>query len=506
VNGVTLPPDGINFNVNDDDNCGFMKWGLKMFLYLTSPMDPLSLNSKRRFESNEFFDVSVADQFGSRNFVEHEKDFVRTFWEREAQMGFNRLPVIIQRNTGLFFELHETVRSKAGYPQIFNKMNEREDVGKITFNNFKQPVFYNLDGNEIFGAHPIFREGLNAEELVQKYEVGDVEVILDQGGNQFFAAEGQAGGHQVLMAQNGSLVYYTTIVNDAFAYFRTMVGSRLDDSTRFPTTLDEINRVSEFAGRRFGKVPTDPRNLIIELKLSWIDATNLENPERYIITEGWINDYDKSNPKKWIKNGVKKSKLAMVGMHIVASVKGHPEMLWATFEHRQASPNNTYSYINSSGQQDTVWRPYGNWLFCNSTAETEYNIPHMFMVKDSIKAIEPYIIGPSNTLRMKPWGKSAHSRVMNSIMIGVNNLYSEYMPENDPRRNYLIIGNVWTIAGRPPARNTIIGSDELSNSTMETYQQGNEMQGSGTSCFSCHRTNTHKVSHIFESLQPLQRR
>ena len=37
--------------------------------------------------------------------------------------------------------------------------------------------------------------------------------------------------------------------------------------------------------------------------------------------------------------------MAMVGLHVVGSVKGHPEMVWATFEHIDNAPQNNYVYI-----------------------------------------------------------------------------------------------------------------------------------------------------------------
>ncbi len=59
--------------------------------------------------------------------------------------------------------------------------------------------------------------------------------------------------------------------------------------------------------------------------------------------------YDKSNPQKWVQTGQRKATLGLLGLHIVGSVQGHPEMIWATFEHFGDTPNAAYSYTNTKG-------------------------------------------------------------------------------------------------------------------------------------------------------------
>jgi hypothetical protein len=52
-----------------------------------------------------------------------------------------------------------------------------------------------------------------------------------------------------------------------------------------------------------------------------------------------------------VPNGQKTVNLAMVGMHVVGSTKGHPEMIWATFEHIGNAPNDDYSIETQSAAQ-----------------------------------------------------------------------------------------------------------------------------------------------------------
>jgi len=81
---------------------------------------------------------------------------------------------------------------------------------------------------------------------------------------------------------------------------------------------------------------------------------SLPDPDNYITMTATIPTYDKSDPNKWTPNGQQSAKLAMVGMHVVGSANGHPELIWATFEHVGNAPNAAYSYINSSGSSTSV--------------------------------------------------------------------------------------------------------------------------------------------------------
>jgi hypothetical protein len=67
----------------------------------------------------------------------------------------------------------------------------------------------------------------------------------------------------------------------------------------------------------------------------------------------------------------------------------------------------------------------------------------------------------------------------------------------DVRRNYFQVGTTWTIAGQAPGTlGPELGTNILSNTTMETFVQP-------SNCFTCHRTNTTVVSHIFNEIEPL---
>ena len=73
-----------------------------------------------------------------------------------------------------------------------------------------------------------------------------------------------------------------------------------------------------------------------------------------------------------------------------------------------------------------------------------------------------------------------------------------------------ILCNGWSIGGITPtstfgkpgnnttANGTLVGTSQLSNTTMETYQQvDTSFNQFGNNCFSCHVTATVSVSHMF---------
>lgn len=89
------------------------------------------------------------------------------------------------------------------------------------------------------------------------------------------------------------------------------------------------------------------------------------------------------------------------------------------------------------------------------------------------------------------------------------------MPTGDIRNNYIMSGATWAIPGAPGASGTgvQVGTSQLTNSTLETYDQGPSTLG-GLNCLDCHNsinqngsTNPNTfvvgVSHIFFEIKKL---
>jgi hypothetical protein len=197
----------------------------------------------------------------------------------------------------------------------------------------------------------------------------------------------------------------------------------------------------------------------------------------------------------------------MVGMHVVGSTAGHPEMIWATFEHQSNMPNGEYRYIDTNNNIKTVARDTsGDWLFSTNGAAGPFNQAHMSWSEGNIDANtgEGFTISPSDTIRWKAWGSASTKASANTDVISINNTVRSLLAAGDVRRNYILTGATWTIGGGEPTETNQVGTNKLANGTMETYHQGSDASAmTGSNCFTCHTTNSTSVSAIYNPLKPL---
>ena len=524
LNGVVKPADSVNFpNI---PNCSFHQWSEQMFLWLTSPA-PANYGGGggRIFASPTFYGVSPRDQStGSRTFLPHRKGrkgpgrllAPPLIGFRGSPTGPNGLPVVFDKS-GPMLEVERPQLGPRGRPLLRDVSGKNVELGratlgkndKLTLDKAGKSIraIFNPSDNLVrkftIDKKPVFINGLGAVVNVGQGEA-DGNVLMAQSA-VVNVEQGEADGN-VLMAQNGSLVYYSIDVNDVFAYFATGAknGGITPAPTQFPTTQADLDKVIAFATLH-GKTFPDPKALAIEVKSSWIETAGLDL-SKYITTTATIPTYNMSSSIQWIPNGSKTVTLALVGMHVVGSTKGHPEMIWATFEHLSNSPNAAFSYTKTNNTTATVPQSTaGSWQFSASNAVAPFNSSHMnFTLPPKINAIATKTISPSNTIRWKafgmPFGAASKS---NTEVISINNSVIGRLISGDIRRNYMMTGSTWTIGGAAPTSANQAGTTLLANTTLETYDQGDNNKKNGTNCFGCHRTNTTDVSHIFNVLEPL---
>lgn len=310
---------------------------------------------------------------------------------------------------------------------------------------------------------------------------------------------GQAGGSAVLISQQGSLVYYGIHTNDVYAYFLTGQKGGQITATEFPTTQSDLNAVENFAGRLF----QDGIALTMELKTSWVDAATVD-ASTYVTITATVPKYTVASDKLWKLDGTETKLLALVGFHVVGTVQGHPEMVWATFEHLSNTPDNDYYYQAADGTTRLVnYDSSGNWLFmAPNGSRTGANAERAKVDAGDIVATTNQTIGSSNTYRVNPWGDSGgqtSSAENNTEIISLNTDVLGLLAPGDVRANYVLIGALWTQHGQIPPSGTQIGSLDLANSSMETYHQN-------LNCFTCHQGKSFgddDLSHIYFQLQPL---
>ncbi len=525
LNGVVKPADSVTFpNV---PNCSFYQWSWQMFLWLASPA-PVRYGGGggRIFSSGAFYDVSPPDASGNRTFIPHVSGgspFIPDFNIRSAQRGPSGLPVVMTKQ-GRLFEVQPPRVAPNGKQLITNSAGRAVELERVTLGPNRRLSFFDKDGKAIQLTVPTAnaRAKFSKAPTLQKFIVGGIPIFADPFGNVIDTEEGQAGGGDTLMAQNGSLVYYTTTVNDVYAYFLTGTknGGITPAPTQFPTTPADLNKIIAFAATK-GKTFIDPDALAIEIKSAWVEAAGLPNLSSYITMQATIPTYNKTDPNHWVPSGKKTTQLALVGMHVVGSTAGHPEMIWATFEHFGNTPNATYAYNSTTGPKTVTQNTAGTWLFCANGSAGPFNQTHMTAAGAEIFSVIPFNISPSNTIRWKAFGGASDfspnpldptTAASNTEIISINNSVLGKLAGGDIRGNYYMTGSTWTIGGAPPTGSfkggggggNEVGTSLLANSTMETYQQGsNTLWATGTNCFSCHVTNTTSVSHVFGSLKPL---
>lgn len=518
LNGVVNPANSITFPDNPAlHNVDFYQWSYQMFLWATSPAPPTyGGGGGRIFNSPAFFDVSPPDAMGNRTFIPHSTRFIPFASLRAAQVGFHGLPVITSKK-GRIFEVERPKMSPRGKALVLNNAGKSVEINKVAVRNGKA-VFTDTAGKTIVSSKLLMRQDIKKENLAQRFTINNKIVFFDFFGNVIETEEGQADGG-ALLSQGGRLIYYITMVNDVFAYMRTgaETGGITPKPTKFPTTQAQLDKITAFAATK-GKTFPDPEALAIELKTSWIEADSLADPSQYITISATIPTYDKSNPKHWVATGKTTKKLALIGMHVVGSAKGHPEMIWSTFEHFGNTPNSTYKYNALVGPnpktiaQNTV----GTWLFCPSGAGSNFNTAIQGANGADIVSFGANNIGPTNTIRFKPWGASsnqnpnplvANAAASNTQILSMNNSVRGQIIAGDVRKNYFFMGATWTIGGASPTgaspTGNEVGTSQLANSTMETFQITVPTFDVTNNCFFCHAANTVSVSHIYNTLKPL---
>lgn len=338
--------------------------------------------------------------------------------------------------------------------------------------------------------------------------------------------EGQATD-DVLMAKDGSLIYYISMVNDVYAQFLTGVAAGKLSGATFPTTQAELAQIIAYAQGN-GVTLNDANTLTMELKTSWVDASTLADASDYITINAIIPTYTKT-ATTWTPLKEKQATLALIGVHIVGSTAGHPEMVWATFEHKKNAPNASYTYLDVNKNVKTVSADTGNdWVLNSNAADTTYNKSYMKYdsKNNSIVSNSGDSIRPSNTVRTKPWGvasdiipnaEDASVAAANSEIISLNASLQKMLVGNDIRKNYIFIGATWTANGVAPngisysptnsTAGVAIGTSQLANSTMETYAQNGTIYNEYGSCFACHNKNNSltpgSLSHVFSDILPL---
>ncbi len=308
----------------------------------------------------------------------------------------------------------------------------------------------------------------------------------------------QATSKGLIVDHSGRAVYYGTHLNDVFEKFVRRNGFDAD-----------VTKIGTFdAG-----TPVDPGS--VELKSSWkILDPAVDDADQFFTIEADIPSLKvvtDAMGKKHIETDFQHPRhetLALVGLHIVGTVKDHPEFIWATFEHVRNAPGLVGQKVDNDDAVDAS----SDFTFYDlgvKRSECNQNARDMLTLDVTTQKLTPV----TQVFRQFRYGSP------DNPMTNINEPDDEVTELNrDVRgrlknaksvwKNYFLLGAVWIDnpgmnfqpTDTPIADAVLAGETRLSNATMETFTQ-HELAPpvppgpAKPNCFRCHSaaSDTHTM-------------
>jgi hypothetical protein len=332
----------------------------------------------------------------------------------------------------------------------------------------------------------------------------------------------QAGSRQIAIDQNGRSLYYGVHVNQAYADFVSRNGL---------TTLAAVQAADPNLFFPAG---------VVELKSAWMDITGEPAADYvdYITTTTTLPTLSTAADGQIIEDREqpRTARVALLGLHVVYTLPGHPEFIWGTFEHTTGSPDvdvldenrdvaPTWTGDNPGTLSATgVVSERDFKLYKAGTPAEQANLAIAEADLNLDEATQTFPGQQTSVYRLFPGSKSHTTRpdaTLSSLNFNVGQLFSvkgASLSPADKRGFYRQIGSVWLdkpqfftldvslqndlsnsliAAGGEAARldlaengddspySILAGEDRLSNTSMESFTQP---ANSFPNCFSCHNT------------------
>jgi hypothetical protein len=351
---------------------------------------------------------------------------------------------------------------------------------------------------------PVLNSDARASRAPLTAKSGDPLPVLTDGVMQ--ASQSGPGFGAVVADQNRNPVFYTIHVNEAFAQFVQANG------------LDEIERLladpASIAQTDPDKAPV-PAELefrpgVMEFKSAWMIIEGpLSAYSSYIVISAKVPYLKNNGSSVVIDNSrpFREVNVALLGLHVVGIIDGHPEFIWATFEHADESGNRDVAPAASANPTlSNPMPPIENAdktypLFHANTPPEKANDATAQQIGSDQKfpsATSIYRVFPGSSSERDKDAKTFEDPAVLTLNEHMTALFEARDPQHkDLRRNYRLVGAVWMneprkdnfTAGISFADNDpkLKGENRLSNMAIESFTQ-DPAQGGAPHCFSCHDT------------------
>ena len=287
----------------------------------------------------------------------------------------------------------------------------------------------------------------------------------------------QAGSLGILIDQNGRPLYYATHLNPDFVEFV------------------RANSLTETAHLKDGATGLQFPTGSLELKSSWKVVAPDDDVSRFFTIKTFVPVLKLTADGEVAvdANQVREETLALVGMHIVGVVEGHPEFIWATFEHNDNAPDLPVGLSPRAAQpvdSTRSWTLYpkgAKAADCNNKPEKSKSIKlldeqHQTLATRVSVFREVAFGGDDEPEDIKGLNDSVHRLLPPELAVWKNYSFTGAMWLNDPDRDFKENSDFNGEAAAHPERRVLGGDTRLSNATMETFTQSIQ------NCFSCHNT------------------
>lgn len=279
-----------------------------------------------------------------------------------------------------------------------------------------------------------------------------------------------SGPDGVLIGRNGRVAYYSQHINDAYY--------------NFVTKDNLLNTYANYQSQGGQPAKVNPNTVFppgaLELKAAWRVIEPGEPTQGFYTSEAEVDALmQPGGPGTEIKVNRTSPPLtatvALVGLHVVGIVDNHPEFIWATFEHKDNTPD------LPPGSLPTT--PVSNKDFTFYTANTTVENSQPFKGSVPLTLSGQKVSPVTNAYRLHPWGGPTDLSLVQSL----NDSVHQKLGSDPIWTNYNEIGAVWLIpGGLKPNINPVgiaVGSTQLENSVIETFRQAKDQN-----CFACHET------------------